>query len=164
MTPGGIMRLHRYTRAVSTASVIAAGLVVAMQAPAQAAWAQDQFDIAVTSSYRDKTSWGTVSWGNRTAAITGTVYDGGGDLATATVIFEAFAGSTKIDSQTRTANEMTELGGTRGYSFSIGDPDLSGGIDRIKITVRQNIWDGSNHYDSPTFQVHRDAVAENRYN
>ncbi|MFF4274270.1 hypothetical protein [Streptomyces sp. NPDC001536] len=57
------------------------------------------------------------------------------DAGATQVIFEAFAGSTKIDSGTRTADDYTDLGIVRDYNFTIGDTELPGGIDRIKITV-----------------------------
>jgi hypothetical protein len=75
-------------------------------------------------------------------------------------VFEAFAGSTKIDSQTRTANKDGSTGWFRTYGLSIGDPDLRSGIDRIKITVRMNYPDGS-HVNGPMYQIHRDGVGEN---
>ncbi|BCL14888.1 hypothetical protein [Micromonospora sagamiensis] len=83
---------------------------------------------------------GTIVWYNRTAGITGGVSDSGPGSTTA--IFEAFAGSTKIESQTRTADDETSLGAYRGFNFTIGDSDLVGGIDRIKITVCFNYPDG----------------------
>jgi hypothetical protein len=53
-----------------------------------------------------------------------------------TAFFEAYAGSTEIDSTTRTANRNSpSFGSPRPYTFVIGNPDLVGGINRIKITV-----------------------------
>ena len=43
---------------------------------------------------------------------------------------EAFAGATKIDTQSGSVTD-----GERSYNFTIGDPDLVGGINRIRITV-----------------------------
>ncbi len=80
---------------------------------------------------------GTITWGNRTAVISGQVWDtdaNGMDFTTA--FFEAYAGSTEIDSTTRTANRNSpSFGSPRPYTFVIGNPDLVGGINRIKITV-----------------------------
>jgi hypothetical protein len=152
------MHFTKIARAAALGSAITVGTVVAIQAPAWA-FAVDQFDICVTPSYRSACSSGTVSWGQRTAAISGTVIDEDVDGYT-TVIFESYAGATKIQSQTRTANDSSSLGDTRDFAFSIGDPDLVGGIDRIKITVRQTRNGGVN-WDSPTYQLHRDNTAEN---
>jgi hypothetical protein len=152
------MRLGRIARASALGSAITVGTVVAVQAPAFA-FSADHYEICVTASYRDACSTGTISWSNRTAAITGNVIDVS-EGAYTIVIFESFAGTTKIQSQTRTANEDTGLGGDRGFNFTIGDPDLVGGINRIKVTVRQMYPSSGNYDDSLSYQLHRDNVAE----
>ncbi|MFJ8113166.1 hypothetical protein [Streptomyces sp. NPDC096132] len=79
-------------------------------------------------------SRGTITWYNRTAGMQGYVQDFLYGHST-TAVFEAFAGSVKIDSETRTANNESDLGYFRHFDFTIGDTDLVGGIDRVKITV-----------------------------
>jgi hypothetical protein len=88
----------------------------------------------VCSSNVGCTSWakgGAVVWFNRTAEVSGTVRDSSvSQYEWVTVYFDAFAGSTKVDSDTRTArNEDLP------FRFPIGDPDLVGGIDRVRIQV-----------------------------
>ena len=154
------MKIRKHLWTIATGSVAAAAAVLGIQAPALAAWPADDYHCVVIADYPSELAEGTVSWGNRTASISGYVADTGGTATTTTVIFEAYAGSNKIDSQTRTANENSSLGEFRQYGFSIGDPNLAGGIDRMKITVRANLPDGDGVYSS-TLQVHRDGTAEN---
>ncbi|TQM79917.1 hypothetical protein FHX81_2230 [Saccharothrix saharensis] len=120
------------------ALALALGAVVGTpgaSAKAEAGWADDFFSVCVPDAagcfgY----TYGTVVWGNRTATISGTVaneYTSG----YVTAYFEAYAGSTKVTSTTRTVSS-----GTRGYQFGLGDPDRVGGFDRTKITV---CWHGT---------------------
>jgi hypothetical protein len=112
---------------------MACGIAAATTAPAQAAYPTDDFFLCITDTCAGSTE-GTITWYNRTANVLGDVYDFEDSYGT-TAIFEAFAGSVKVDSTTRTANEDTELGWRRHFNFTIGDPDRVGGIDRIKITL-----------------------------
>ncbi|MFC5264072.1 hypothetical protein ACFPJ1_18335 [Kribbella qitaiheensis] len=60
------------------------------------------------------------------------VSSGYGAGAVLTLHVDAFAGTTKIDSTTRSAigdNDVTP------YGFFIGDPNLAGGINRIRTQV-----------------------------
>ncbi|GKQ34693.1 hypothetical protein [Streptomyces sp. A012304] len=82
---------------------------------------------------------GTITWYNRTAMVRGTVIDEVDFYGSAVAYFEAYAGSTKIESTTRTADYYGALGAVRDFNFTIGDTDLVGGIDRIKITVCQEV-------------------------
>ncbi|BCJ41255.1 hypothetical protein GCM10010168_44470 [Actinoplanes ianthinogenes] len=84
----------------------------------------------------------TITWYNRTAGIDGCVYDNFAGADFTGVVFEAYAGSTKIDSTTRSANDTVDDFGIRCFGFTIGDPDLVGGIDRIKVTVRRGFASG----------------------
>ncbi|WP_416901218.1 hypothetical protein [Micromonospora echinospora] len=120
----------KIARVLFAAALATAGSVGIAAGPVQAA---QNFDVCVGSACDLAYTQGTITWGNRTADVTGSVFDSGQGYTTA--IFEAFAGSTKIDSETRTADDETSLGSPRGFNFNIGDPDLVGGIDRIKITV-----------------------------
>jgi hypothetical protein len=85
---------------------------------------------------------GHIVWANRSASIDGEVHSPRQEprcdeiIRSTTAFFEAYAGATKIDSTTRTVNYP----GIRDFpGFSIGDPDLVGGINRIKIQVCDNL-------------------------
>jgi hypothetical protein len=85
-------------------------------------------------------SKGWVVWHNRTATVEGKVT--GVPLSTSceyidstTAYFEAYAGTTKIDSQTRTLHHDYVGDNFISFDFTIGDPDLVGGINRVKVTV-----------------------------
>ncbi len=56
---------------------------------------------------------GSITWYNRTANIQGTVVDSPPNFGYVTAYFEAYAGSKKIDSTTRTANAGSDLGSHR---------------------------------------------------
>ena len=75
---------------------------------------------------------GDIVWYNRTATVTGKVYTSDAPDYTQAV-FEAYAGSTKVGvPQTRTVSRYAVY---KEFSFVAGDPDLVGGIDRIKVTL-----------------------------
>lgn len=120
----------------SIGALVVTSVVLSSAAAANAAWVNDTFHVrdgrfADPSHERGYTD-GVIIWGNRTATVSGTVYDSkwNGEFSTI-ALFEAYAGANKIDIQRRTASG----GGSRGFSFAIGDPDLVGGIDRVRITV-----------------------------
>jgi hypothetical protein len=119
---------------VLAAGVLTAGAVVI--APAAPAYADvwKTFEVCAPSCDYGLVD-GTVIFYNRTADVNGLVYDVG--TGSTTAVFEAYAGAKKIDSETRTANDDpgSSLGSPRLFDFAIGDPNLVGGIDRIKITV-----------------------------
>ncbi|MFJ7217777.1 hypothetical protein [Amycolatopsis sp. NPDC098790] len=78
---------------------------------------------------------GTIKWLNRTATLGGFVQfvpDTTSDVLNIQAVFDAFKGSTRIESQTRTVDLVEDQ---LQFGFTIGDPDLVGGIDRIRITV-----------------------------
>ncbi|MFE7709335.1 hypothetical protein ACFU6I_26855 [Streptomyces sp. NPDC057486] len=82
----------------------------------------------------------------------GYVEDLDDDGSSTTVYFEAYAGTTKIASTTRTASTHNRVS----YSFPIGDPDLVGGFDRLKIQIcLRSTFACSNPVDA-----HRDYYAE----
>jgi hypothetical protein len=121
------------TRALAAASALAVGLALgAVVTPVASAtaggWANDPFSVCSASCAKGAAK-GTISWSNRTANVNGSVADAAGDLHT-TVIFDAYAGNSLIDHQTRTASATT-----KSYNFPIGDPNLVGGINRILIKV-----------------------------
>ncbi|WP_344488817.1 hypothetical protein [Streptomyces enissocaesilis] len=99
--------------------------------PSAASWANDPFDVCSKDCVLGG-AWGTVIWGNRTATVQGGVADW--TTVGTTVHFEAFAGSTKIDTESRGVVNSSAYG-EKPYNFVIGNPDLPGGIDRVRITV-----------------------------
>lgn len=123
------MRTLKKVLATVAATVTTAGLgtVTAPSAAAAPAWANDTYDVCSYYYAWGGTSGGII-WGNRTSEVQGSVTDVSGDHTVA--YFDAFAGSTKVASTTRTASY-----GTVPYHFFIGDPNLVGGIDRIRIQV-----------------------------
>lgn len=104
------------------------------QASASVQWANDQWSWVCSSPIDNQCvhgSDGGVAWGQRTAELSGSLWDDDTNSSTYTKIyFDAFAGSTKVDSDFRTVNNR-EIP----FRFDIGDPDLVGGIDRIRIQV-----------------------------
>lgn len=61
-------------------------------------------------------------------------------------VFEAYAGSTKVGAaQTRTVSRYAVY---KDFSFVAGDPDLVGGIDRIKVTLCVYVLSGK-HCGTP---------------
>ncbi|MGW1564307.1 hypothetical protein ACWCQ1_48890 [Streptomyces sp. NPDC002144] len=128
-----LLRKQGIVGKVAEGFLMACGIAAATAVPAQAAYPMEDFVICSPDDC-DGATEGTITWYNRTANLLGDVYDFGGTYGT-TAIFEAFAGSVKIDSETRTANEDSDLGFDRHFNFTIGDTDLVGGIDRIKITL-----------------------------
>lgn len=120
-------------RALSAASALVAALTLGTVAPPVASatgggWANDPFSLCSASCTKGGAR-GTISWSNRTANVNGSVSDAAGDLHT-TVSFDAYAGNTFVEHQTRTASATT-----KSYNFPIGDQDLVGGINRIIIKV-----------------------------
>ncbi|WP_416974603.1 hypothetical protein [Streptomyces sp. 4F14] len=138
--------MSHIARKASAVLLAACGtLGIAVAAPASAAdYPTDSFFVSKTDgSTTNSYTSGTITWYNRTAGITGAVVDLQAGAYTV-AYFEAFAGATKIDSQTRSANDESDLGQRRTFTFTIGDSDLVGGIDRVKVTV-------CTHYPSATF-------------
>jgi hypothetical protein len=75
------------------------------------------------------------TWLNRTATLSGTVFKEEGVDYSVTAIFDAFAGTTKVYTQTRTSRGTDP---TMSIGFTIGDPNLVGGIDRIRLQICEN--------------------------
>ena len=137
------MRIRHRGRALLVYVFITIGIVFGVAPPAQA------YSTTGFFACDNRTSWlcsnsltqGSFTWYNRTAGVQGHVVNTG--VGSTTAIFEAFAGSTKIDRETRTADDTTmysgsDIPGDRPFSFTIGDANLVGGIDRIRVTVCLN--------------------------
>jgi hypothetical protein len=130
---GGMNRTPSVVRALVTVLVAAATLVVgaasASAAPSGATWAVDSYSVCADPDCYVLT-YGTVVWANRTATVDGTV----SDLTSsgiASVHFDAFASTTKVDSET--IDYVLKPG--EEYTFVIGDPNRVGGIDRVRVQV-----------------------------
>lgn len=110
---------------------------IATAAPATAAPAapDDIFKVCFDNSFCE---WGNTSgvikWSSGTPIITGKVYNLPGTVSSTTAVFEAFDGSVKIASDSRTVDE-----GTKNFSLALG----SARVDRVKITVCQNLASGT---------------------
>jgi hypothetical protein len=94
---------------------------------------------------------GAVTWGNRTAEVSGHVWDYESAATESTVAyFTAYAGSTAIQGTTRAAHNED-----RSFRFTIGDPDLVGGVNRVKIQICY-VDNGTQGWCSTPVQVWRD--------
>ncbi len=123
-------------RRVLATAVVAGGVVAAGgQAPASATtqWAEDAYYVCVDQACSMWVS-GQITWGNRTALMTGNVVNDvpGG---TATAAFDAFAGSTKVDSFRIIAHDDKNKSIALFEDLQVGDPTRVGGIDRIRVQI-----------------------------
>ena len=107
------------------AVIVLAGTMFAGQgsAGATAAWSPDHFKVCWDGGSCVVYAEGDIVWGNRTAQVSVHINAPGYN---AEARFDAFAGSTKVDS---------EITFEPGETFVIGDPNLLGGIDRIRTQV-----------------------------
>ena len=112
-------------RILLTMALVSTGTLFAGQAPAGAttAWASDHFKVCWDGGSCIVYAEGDITWGNRTAVVSVNLVAPG---YYATAHFDAFAGTTKVDSET-----VYEPG----EKFTIGDPNLVGGINRIRTQV-----------------------------
>jgi hypothetical protein len=129
--------IRRVVAAVALALSLGAVVgVPAASAETEAAWAEDYFNVCVPQAGGcDAYTLGWITWSNRSANITGTVVNNRSS-GYVTAVFEAYAGATKIDSDTRTV-----YSGSRDFPITLGDPDRVGGFDRTKVTVCWNTAD-----------------------
>jgi hypothetical protein len=94
-----------------------------------------KFWACVHESCEGSQTTGFITWLNRTATLSGGVSKPEGVEYSVTAIFDAFAGTTKVDTQTRTLRSPDYL---MSIGFTIGDPNLVGGIDRIRVQICEN--------------------------
>jgi hypothetical protein len=131
--------------------VVVTASIVWVDAPAHAYPTRD-FNVYGWDAYYNRGNTnGSITWYNRTARIEGAVSTGAWIedwLDHTTAYFEAYAGATKIDSTTWTAGKRTPEPIIH-FTFTIGDTDLVGGINRIKITVCDFSYDGSRECGDP---------------
>jgi hypothetical protein len=126
--------MSRFAKRLAVGLVGVCGALGVAAAPATAAYPTAHFNVCNPECDPDEEEGfvdGTITWYNRTAGVTGGVESYFEDGWPTTAYFDAYAGSVKIDSTHRTAAN----GARRGFNFTIGDTDLVGGINRIKVTV-----------------------------
>jgi hypothetical protein len=124
-------------RAALAGLALSAVVAVAAPAPAQAAPNLDDFDLSVVGCGNGGDTWGRITWHNRTATVTGTVWDRTCRTVYSEVRFKAFADRVLIDTETRSANNDVDssLDEWRDFEFTIGDTNLVGGIDRVFVEL-----------------------------
>lgn len=143
--------------AAAAAIAAAAGMILSAapaEAGAQAGWPNDTFrlcDYRPATTNCDGQTIGGIIWGNRTSTLQGRLIDHGGTGTT--VFFDAFAGATKVDSDTRHVAALGDIP----YNFVIGDSTVPGGVDRVRVQVCRT----GTLQCSVQINVKRDAVAEN---
>jgi hypothetical protein len=115
-----------------TAIAAAGGATVPAAATTQ--FAVDHFWVCMDGASGDcaVSVQGAIVWGQRTATISGNVYNGRGGM-NATAFFDAYARTTHVDATTRTAGGVS----TTPFSFVIGDTNRPGGINKIVIFIEQ---------------------------
>lgn len=139
---------NRYRNLPLLSALFAAALLFGLATPAQAnpvtSYLQCFDDYQTCNRGHYAFSSGSFTWYNRTAYVSGDVnldtsalvVNPGGSVAfidSVEVVFEAYApGGVKIEGQTRTVSRPDE---SRHFGFTIGDTNLVGGIERIKVTV-----------------------------
>ncbi len=140
------------TRLLLTGAVAAAALVTATTpatASPAATWPNDTFVVCVPVAPCPAQSNGGIVWSNRSALVKGQIRSLSGSGTT--VYFEAYAGSTKVDSDTRTAGPGEDVP----FDVSLST-DVVGGFNRVKIQI---CLPGPSKCSEP-LHAHRDAVAE----
>lgn len=124
------MSFFRRGIAVAAAAMTIAGYGQA-SASATVQWVNDKWGPICPSDCADGGAEGGIAWGNRTAEVSGHVWDYRSLASESTVVFiDAYAGTTAIQSTTRTAHNNDVS-----FRFTIGDPNLVGGINRIQTQV-----------------------------
>lgn len=120
--------MRRKLATLVVAAAVAEALPMLPTTASAAPFPDDPYYICVGDCAVARTD-GRITWGQRTANVTGEVVDVGVGSTTAT--FKAYAGATQIGAtQTRTSSE-----GAKGYGFTMGDPNLRGGINKITIQL-----------------------------
>lgn len=125
----------RFRLRILLATLVAAiGAVVGVQAPAFA-YPTTPFAVCGYTADCDVVTWGEFTWYNRTTNIDGSMVGclpGSDPYLKHWAVFESFRGSKKIDSKNVPVNNCGQV---IDFVMTIGDTNLVGGIDRIKVTV-----------------------------
>ncbi|MFG1626799.1 hypothetical protein [Kribbella sp. NPDC049227] len=126
--------MRKWVLALTSAITLLAGSTLSA-VPANAT--DTSFQACVQDSCEGTWTAGSITWLNRTATLSSvTIFKPEGVDYSATVIFDAFAGTTKIDTQTRTMRTSADRQDFP--AFTIGDPNLVGGINRIRVQLCEN--------------------------
>lgn len=149
-------------RGLTTVGAGSAALVMVMASAGPASASSHIAQAEPNDSYVDCTNWipcdgqatVEIAWLNRSARLQGHVDDLAEDHRSTTLYVTAYAGDRQIAGTTRTASDGSWPG--RDFNFVIGDPDLVGGIDRIKLQV---CWSGPSYCSEPA-HAHRDSYSE----
>lgn len=127
--------MRKWVLALTSAVALLAGSTL-NAVPANAT--DTSFWACVWESCEGTSTSGSITWLNRTATLSSvTIFKPAGVDYSATAIFDAFAGTTKIDTQTRTMR-ITTADRQDFPAFTIGDPNLVGGINRIRVQICEN--------------------------
>jgi hypothetical protein len=129
--------MNRKLRALFLGLALAGGLITAT-GTASAGQIGDSTTFDVGYGYGTR---GSFTWWNRTAEVQGEIHTENpvmtGDdnpIETTRIVFDAMKGSTRIASESRTVTFNDYPNGVRSIHFTLGDPDLVGGFDRIRVT------------------------------
>ena len=125
--------MRKWALALTSAITLLAGSTL-NAVPATAT--DTSFWACVQDSCAGTSTSGPITWLNRTATLSVTIFKPEGVDYSATAIFDAFAGTTKIDTQTRTMR--TSAAFQDFPALTIGDPNLVGGINRIRVQICEN--------------------------
>jgi hypothetical protein len=119
-------------RALSVVSLVLTAFFASSGGATATAYPTSDFYVCfINNPCRDTDNYtaGRLTWYNRTVNVSGSVFNSG--YYGVSAVFDAFQGSTRIDSQARGAGR----GQQKSFGFDMGDPNLSGGVDRIRITL-----------------------------
>jgi hypothetical protein len=126
----------RRSLAAAVVALVTTGLLVCRSAPALA-WPVTSFLVCQVSNCSGGAAqtYGSITWYNRTAGTAGQVvaYCCASNHQTTRAVFDAYAGTTKID--TKSVDTYNVASPTSFGPITIGDTNLRGGINHIKITV-----------------------------
>jgi hypothetical protein len=120
-------------RRAAVAALVMISVVGGLPGPARAAWPTTPFEVCWDSTLCASYAEGDIAWYNRTAGIAGTLVGPAPDPEWLIVRarFDAYKGTKKIDEDW----VDSAIPYSHWSRFVIGDTNLVGGINRIKITV-----------------------------
>ena len=110
-----------------------AATAVALAAPAAAQAAPVEHWELCDKSCANRAE-GKITWHNRTATLSGDVYDVGPNWTQ--IKATAYAGNTQVGKvETRTADDLKPGGSPLPFSFTVGDTNRPGGIDLVIVEL-----------------------------
>ncbi|GAA4803196.1 hypothetical protein [Streptomyces ziwulingensis] len=124
----------------------AAAVTVLAAGPALAATTT----FAVSSGGGTHSASGSFTWLNRSVQVQGGVKNIGG--AGTQVLFDAWAGSTPVESQSRPTGGKLAVNETISYNFTLDGSAYSGGITEIDVwlyNAHADLWSGPTTYFRP---------------